>query len=184
MRHFYIKGIVELGPNTFMKTNTNTIILFLERRDDRDYLTVQREVGRFFETKADVTAAGIENAFSMYVSNVYEGLTFTDYVSLFSQTPTDTMAQHELYMDYRNTFGGMFLTKAVEIEKEKMLYFLLTYNQNVVLAKTGKGKQEKQFLGYEFSERRGNEGLHALKSGTKLYDEDNFLNPKKVNSYI
>ena len=184
LRHFYIKGIVELGPNTFMKTNTNTIILFLERRDDRDYLTVQREVGRFFETKADVTAAGIENAFSMYVSNVYEGLTFTDYVSLFSQTPTDTMAQHELYMDYRNTFGGMFLTKAVEIEKEKMLYFLLTYNQNVVLAKTGKGKQEKQFLGYEFSERRGNEGLHALKSGTKLYDEDNFLNPKKVNSYI
>ena len=184
LRHFYIKGIVELGSNTFMKTNTNTVILFLERRNSNDYIAIQREINQFFTTKTDVTASGIENAFSIFVSNIYGDLTFTDYISLFSQTPTDSMKQHELYLDYVKDFGENLCAKAIEIEKEKMLYFLLTYNQNVVLIKTGKGKQEKQFLGYEFSERRGNEGLHWLPEGTKLYDEANPLNFCKANSYI
>lgn len=184
LRYFYVKSIVELGSNTFMKTNTNTVILFLERRNSNDYITIQREINRFFTTKTDVTASGIENAFSTYVSNIYKDLTFTDYISLFSQTPTDSMKQHELYADYVKDLDKDFYAKAIEIEKEKMLYFLLTYNQNVVLIKTGKGKQEKQFLGYEFSERRGNEGLHWLPEGTKLYDETNPLNSCKANSYI
>jgi hypothetical protein len=80
LRYFYIKGIVELGSHTFMKTNANTVILFLERRDDGDCVGVQREVDQFFATKTDVTAAGVENAFSLYVSNVYEGLAFADKV--------------------------------------------------------------------------------------------------------
>lgn len=52
------------------------------------------------------------------------------------------------------------------------------------MVKSGKGKQEKQFLGYKFSQRRGHEGLHTLSCGTKLYDEDKPLNPTKVSSYI
>lgn len=39
-------------------------------------------------------------------------------------------------------------------------------------------------MGYEFSERRGHEGLHHLSGGTKLYDESDSLNPQKVSSYI
>lgn len=37
------------------------------------------------------------------------------------------------------------------LEKEKMLYFFLAYNQEIVLVKSGEKNEEKNFLGYEFS---------------------------------
>lgn len=184
LKHFYFKAIVEMGSGTFMKTNTNTVILFLERRSDNDHIVLRRGIEQFFNTKTDVAMAGIENAFSVYVSTVYDGLSFADYISLIEREPTGTMQKHELYENYLRTFGEDFYEKAIALEKEKMLCFLLTYNQNIVLVKTGKGKQEKQFLGYEFSERRGREGLHWLSGGTKLYDEENPFNPRKASSYI
>lgn len=184
LKYFKVKAIVEAGSNTFMKTNTSTVILFLERRSNDDYANISRAIDRFFTLYQDVTVSGIENAFSLYVSNVYKQLTFEDYISLFNGTPSEAVKAHELYGDYRKTFGKDFRSKAIEVEKEKLLYFIMTYNQTIVLIKTGKGKEEKKFLGYEFSERRGHEGLHYLPSGTKLYDEAEPLNPKKASSYI
>ena len=184
LKYFNVKAIVEAGSNTFMKTNTSTVILFLERRSNNDHLNISRAIDRFFTTYNDVTVSSIENAFSAYVSNAYDRLTFEDYISLFGGAPTETAKAHELYEDYVKTFGEDFCSKAIEIEKEKLLYFLLTYNQTIVLVKTGKGKEEKKFLGYEFSERRGHEGLHHLHDGTRLYDEMAPLSPKRANSYI
>jgi len=46
-----------------------------------------------------------------------------------------------------------FWNTSVKTEKEKLLYFILTCPQKVVLVKTGEKEAEKQFLGYEFSER-------------------------------
>lgn len=184
LKYFRVKAIVELGSGTFMKTGTNTVILFLERRNNNDHKVIMREIDRFFVTKTDVAVAGVENAFSAYVASVYEGLSFDDYISLLSGTPTETARAHELYTDYLKAFGESFLERAIATEKDKMLYFFLTCNQDIVLVKAGKGKQEKKFLGYEFSERRGHEGLHWLHGGTKLYDETDPLNPKKASSYI
>lgn len=184
LKYFKVKAVVEAGSNTFMKTNTSTVILFLERRSNDDHINISRAIDRFFTSYHDVTVSGIENAFSVYVSNVYDRLAFEDYISLFSGTPSVTAKAHELYEDYVKTFGEDFRSKAIEVEKEKLLYFLLTYNQTIVLVKTGKGKEEKKFLGYEFSERRGHEGLHYLPGGTKLYDEINPLNPQKAGGYI
>ena len=184
LKYFYVKAIVELGSGTFMETNTNTVILFLERRGNNDHKVIMREIDRFLATKTDVAVAGTENAFSTYVASVYEGLSFGDYVSLLNGVPNEAAREHELYADYLKAFGEGFLEKAVVTEKEKILYFLLTYKQDIVLVKAGKGTQEKKFLGYEFSKRRGHEGLHWLSGGTKLYDEDNLLNPQKANSYI
>lgn len=184
LKYFKFKAIVELGPNTFMKTGTNTVILFLERRSNDDYTNISRAIDRFFTSYHDVTVSGFENAFSVYVSNVYDRLAFEDYISLFNGTPSEVAKAHEIYADYVKAFGEDFRSKAIAVEKEKLLYFLLTYNQTIVLVKTGKGKEEKKFLGYEFSERRGHEGLHHLPGGTKLYDETDPLNPQKTSSYI
>ena len=184
LKYFKVKAIVEAGANTFMKTNTSTVILFLERRSNNDHLNISQSIERFFATYNDVTVSGIENAFSVYVSNVYDNLTLEDYNSIFNGAPSEAAKHHELYEDYKKAFGEDFRTKAIELEKEKLLYFLLTYNQNIVLVKTGNGKEEKAFLGYEFSERRGREGLHHLPGGTKLYDETDPLNPQKASSYI
>lgn len=184
LKYFLFKAVVELGSGTFMKTGTNTVILFLERRDDNNHKAIKREIDRFFSTKKDAAVDKIEYAFSTYVKSAYDSLPLEDYVSIFSDAPTVTARNHELYLDYQRTYGEGYVDKAITIEKEKMLYFLLAYHQKVVLIKAGKGKEEKKFLGYEFSERRGHEGLHHLPSGTKLYDEADPLNPEKVSSYI
>ena len=78
----------------------------------------------------------------------------------------------------------------LEIEKEKLLYFILAYRQKIVLVKTGEKDAEKSFLGYEFSYRRGSEGIHPIQRGksidecTKLFDEKQFDNEEKASAYI
>ncbi len=178
-KYFKVKSIVELGSGTFMKTGTNTIILFLERRPDNDFKEIERAVNKFFDDNLDVTVLGIENAFSKYVMNVYDNLSFKDYLKLIN----GEVIEHELYNDYNNEFGGN-LSNVKQLEKEKILYFILTCQQESVIIKTGKKQEEKQFLGYEFSERRGHEGLKWLPNGTKLYNENDQLDVTKANSYI
>lgn len=184
-KYFKVKAIVELGSGTFMKTGTNTIILFLERRSDNDFVTIGKAINTFVSNLKDVTVLGIENAFYKYVSNAYDNLTFDDYISFISGKASIAMQKHELYSDYQKAFSDDMYAKAITLEKEKMLYFLLTYTQNIVLVKTGKKQEEKNFLGYEFSERRGHEGIKHLPGGTKMFDEDgDLMNPRKANSYI
>lgn len=184
-KYFKVKAIVELGSGTFMKTGTNTIILFLERRSDNDFATIGKAIDTFVRNLKDVTVLGIENAFSKYVSNVYDNLTFDDYISFINGKANTAMQKHELYSDYQKAFGDDMYAKAITLEKEKLLYFLLTYTQDTVLVKTGKKQEEKNFLGYEFSERRGHEGIKRLPGGTKLFDEaGDLMNPRKANSYI
>jgi type I restriction-modification system DNA methylase subunit len=285
-KYFKVKAIVELGSGTFMKTGTNTVALFLERRSDNDFVAIEKAINAFVSNLKDVTVLGVENAFSEYVANVYNDLTFGDYVSFIGGEASITMQQHELYIDCEKTYGRNvylyliaqekskimdFLTECLRnsenfnevkpaditkiktyvdnyingnmdflpqdfinsmsafvdaeyssidvkdyesflmgnanqrvrahdlfkkyvsgvcehgilLEKEKMLYFLLTYSQNIVLVKTGQKQEEKNFLGYEFSERRGHEGIKQLSGGTKLFDETgDLLNPQKANSYI
>lgn len=184
-KYFRVKAIVELGSGTFMKTGTNTVVLFLERRSDNDFVTIEKAISTFFSNFKDVTVMGIENAFSKYVANAYDDLAFDDYISFINGKANVAMQGHELYSDYLKAFGDDVNAKAIALEKEKMLYFLLTYTQNIVLVKTGQKQEEKMFLGYEFSERRGHEGIKHLPGGTKLFDENgDLLNTKKANSYI
>ena len=178
-KYFKVKSIVELGSGTFMKTGTNTIILFLERRADSEYKEIEIAINKFFTDNLDVTVLGIENVFSKFVENAYEDLTFDNYVKIIK----GNKFEHELYNDYIKEFNGD-IEKIRKVEKEKLLYFILTYNQEVVIVKTGKKQAEKEFLGYEFSERRGHEGLKWLPNGTKLYNESNLLDNTKANYYI
>jgi len=184
-KYFNIKAIVELGSGTFMETGTNTVILFLERRPDSDHEKITKAINTFFTNKHDVTVSGIERAFSAFVANIYDDLGYEDYVSFVCENPSETMIEHELYKDYKKEFGDTFYAKALEVEKEKMLYFFLTYNQNTVVVKSGQKQDERTFLGYEFSKRRGHEGLRLSPNGTMLFDEaGDISNPQKVNSYI
>lgn len=184
-KYFKVKAIVELGSSTFMETGTNTVVLFLERRSDNDFVAIEKAINTFVSTPKDITVLGIENVFSKFVTNAYDDLAFYDYLSFISGESSETMQKHELYLDYVKAFGNDIYPKAVELEKEKILYFILTYSQNIVLVRTGQKQEEKEFLGYEFSKRRGHEGIKLLPNGTKLFDENgDSLNPQKANSYI
>ncbi|MDD2659644.1 MAG: restriction endonuclease subunit S [Methylococcales bacterium] len=85
-----------------------------------------------------------------------------------------------------------FLAYLQKIEKDKLFYFVLAYSnpQKVLIVKSpSDNKEQKQFLGYEWSAAKGNEGIKLTtdaqgKHLTPLYDPENRYNPDKINTLI
>lgn len=194
LQYFDIVAIAELGNNTFMATNTNTVVLFLRRKDNYFAANIKNSVDAFFCTLNDVTINGIETPASKYVSHVWEGIDYTDYVTLLQKSPNDKVKAHEIYAEYKKKISAKSDAKLHEtvlsIEAEKLLHFILAYPQKVVIVKSGEKDVEKRFLGYEFSNRRGNEGIHAIQKGksidecTQLFDINSWANPDKASTYV
>ena len=194
LENFEIIGIAELGSNTFMATGTNTVTLFLRRRNNYDSINLKIAVEKFFTNHLEVTLNGVEKPISKYINHVWENISFEDYISLLKKEPNNVITQHEIYKEYQKKIKSKndkeFWTKLLETEKEKLFYFILAYPQKVVLVKSGEKDAEKRFLGYEFSNRRGSEGIHPIQRGkniedcTQLFDADIFDNPTKASTYI
>ena len=194
LQYFDVIAIAELGGNTFMATNTNTVVLFLRRRDNYFAANTKNAVDTFFRTLNDVTINGIETPASKYVTHVWNGLDYADYVTLLQKSPNDKVKAHEIYAEYKKKISAKSDVKLYEailsVESEKLLYFILAYPQRVVIVRSGEKDAEKRFLGYEFSNRRGSEGIHAIQRGknidecTKLFDANRYDNPEKASSYI
>ncbi len=194
LQYFEVIAIAELGSNTFMATGTNTVTLFLRRRNNYESANLKIAVEKFLNDFQDVTLNGIEKPVSKYVKHVWEGCSFTDYKTFLSKQPNATISNNEIFTEYRKKIKAKteaeFWSSVLEKEKEKLLYFILTYPQQTILIKSGQKDEEKRFLGYEFSFRRGSEGIHPVQRSksidecTKLYDADIFDNPEKASTYI
>jgi type I restriction enzyme M protein len=219
LKYFEIVSIVEFSSNTFMATGTNTVTLFLKKRNNTDWQQIQHIVNTFFINLKDVSCNGTEKPFSTYVTHIFKTISLDDYITLANRKPNENIQKHEFYLQYVKWFNELTLVKnlkeqkafkiksddiqqaeldklffdlVLEKENEKILYFILALPQKVVLIKSNpdnKNESEKAFLGYEFSNRRGHEGIKAysgrsIQEATKLYDENDLLNPKKANTYI
>lgn len=216
LKYFDVKAIAEFSSNTFMATGTNTVTLFLERKPNTEWKKIETAIKGFFEKPKDVTINGIDKAFSKYVAEVFEGLEFGDYISFINKKPNENIVKHDFFPGYQTWFSSLtevkqikekkafkdkskdeqkaeleklFYEKVFALEKDKILYFFLVYPQKTVLIKVGEREAEKDFIGYEFSNRRGHEGIKMYrdKSGkltTKLYDDSDSLNSEKANSYV
>lgn len=187
LKYFEVIAITELGSNTFMATGTNTVVLFLRRKNNAEHTNILASVNKAFETKTDITIKSIEKPLSKYISYVWENISFEDYVSLIENNPNENILNHQIYKSYIAKYS---IDKILEIEKEKFFYFILVYKQKITLIKSGEKQEEKKFLGYEFSFRRGSEGIHAIQRAksidecTSLYDNNSYENPLKANSYV
>lgn len=194
LQYFDIVGITELGSNTFMATGTNTVTLFLRRRNNYESANIKIATEKFFTNFQDVTINGIEKPVAKYVNHVWENISFDDYISLLKKEPNKTITEHEIYKEYQKKIKAKndkeFWNVLLEKETEKLYYFILAYPQKVVLVKSGEKDAEKRFLGYEFSNRRGSEGIHPMQRGkniedcTQLFDPEIFDNPTKASTYI
>jgi type I restriction enzyme M protein len=215
LKQFEIIAITALGSNTFMATGTNTVILFLRRRKDSAAQNIEEGIAAFLDSLKDMTIGGIEHAVKKYAREVWDVST-ADYITLHKREPNDAIKETPLYKEYyksypredvyfnddtplkvldkmkekyRDAVAG-YWKNIIALEAEKMLYFILTYPQKTVLVKTGEKDMEKRFLGYEFSNRRGFEGIHPVERGktinkcTKLFDNERFDNPEKASAYI
>lgn len=194
LKYFEFVAITELGSNTFMATGTNTVVLFLRRRNNYESVNLQKSVDKFFSTHTDGSINGIERPVGLCVSRVWEGLTFDDYLTLVDKNPNEKVRKHDLYREYTQKLTAKkesdFWNKVLSLEREKLFYFILAYPQKLVVVRTGEKEAEKRFLGYEFSNRRGAEGIHAIQRGktiedcTRLFDAHGVDNPQKASTYV
>lgn len=221
LKYFDIISLVELGSNTFSKTGTNTVILFLRRKSQRPEPAEQykNRVLDFFENwQYEIEASGGIYGDIYLVKKYCEHINvgFEYYQTLLLGVPSEQLLEYELFKEYKNEFDKSTdivnlkkrksfkdlssLEKEVElnkrfleylqiIEKDKLYYFILAFNnpQKVLIVKSpGDNKEQKQFLGYEWSNAKGNEGLKYLAGThiTPLFDPDNRYNSEKINYWI
>jgi len=194
LKYFDVLAIAEMGSNTFMATGTNTVTLFLRRRNNADAINIEEAIKKCFANLQDVTINGVEKPIAKYVAHVWDTVSFEDYKTLLQKTPNKKIEDSEIYQEYKKKVKAkneQERWKAIlALEQEKLLYFIITCPQKLVLIKTGSKNEEKRFLGYEFSNRRGSEGIHptqrskSIDECTQLYDANTFTNPEKVSTYI
>jgi type I restriction enzyme M protein len=214
LRYFHIRAIAIMGTGTFMATGTNTVILFMQRRENDDHTRIASLIDKFCNNWFDMAVMGQENAFALYAQSVWR----VDLPTFSALLRGDSTAPpHSLLTSYRQAFNELTEIRTLreknkqfkvlseieqaaqlesrfrewfrERERSKMLIFFLANGQTVVLARAPSDKNaEKEFLGYEFSNRKGSEGLKIL-SGTDqietaLYSETNDAHPNKINTLI
>jgi type I restriction enzyme M protein len=143
LKYFDIIGITELGSTTFMATDIKTVVLFLKRKSNYDWRNIESSVDKFSTNLKDITVNKQENIFSKYVKYVWGEISFDDYISIFKKSPVDAIINHEIYKEYQKiklAKNEKLIDKIIEIEKDKLLYFILAYLQRVVLVKSGEKK--------------------------------------------
>ncbi|EJG9989481.1 restriction endonuclease subunit S, partial [Campylobacter jejuni] len=124
-------------------------------------------------------------------SNLVELEAFKDYRNAFRQTSDyKKLKESKIYKeskDKQDLEDKAFLAYAQAIEKDKLLYFSLSFNQEVLIIKSPSDiKEQKKFLGYEWSNRKGDEGLKELHEPylSPLFERGNPQNETKLNTLI
>lgn len=215
-QNFDFIAIVELGNQTFGATGTNTIILFLRKKEtfkqenhliSQDYSLIKERIEA--ENLKD-NESFYQNYLSAYCdfrkfdkelysnflngnldSNLAELEAFKDYRNVFRQTSDyKKLKESKIYKeskDKQDLEDKAFLAYAQAIEKDKLLYFCLSLNQEVLIIKSPSDiKEQKKFLGYEWSNRKGDEGLKELHEPylSPLFERGNPQNETKLNTLI
>lgn len=215
-QNFDFIAIVELGNQTFGATGTNTIILFLRKKEtfkqenhliSQDYSLIKERI----ETE---NLKDNENFYQNYLSAYCDFRKFDKelYSNFLNGNLDSKLAELEAFKDYRNAFrqtsdykklkeskiykeskdkqdleDKAFLAYTQAIEKDKLLYFSLSLNQEVLIIKSPSDiKEQKKFLGYEWSNRKGDEGLKELHEPylSPLFERGNPQNETKLNTLI
>ncbi|MFW2176929.1 MULTISPECIES: N-6 DNA methylase [unclassified Moraxella] len=117
------------------------------------------------------------------IDNEYVSLHRTAIVAKvsFSKTQADKLTDDE-----KNAIRlSEFLDKFAVMEQEKLYFFFLTYRQTtlVINAPSDNAKQ-KVFLGYDWSNRKGAEGIQIIKAGGVLYDDNDRFAKNTLASYV
>ncbi|MBQ6776074.1 MAG: N-6 DNA methylase, partial [Synergistaceae bacterium] len=183
LQNFYIRAIVSFGAKTFSATGTNTVVMFLEKFEQppREVDLLGDFVDAIFSDEDLTPWQDGEKIFEAYTAQI--GVDQEFYRSFVRrELSLDELGASEYFKMYVNAFATKktnkadderkFYAYAREIEWEKILYFALVYKQKTVIINSPADNQgQKDFLGYEWSNRRGNEGMQVIEPGGKLYND-------------
>lgn len=224
LENFHIVSLVELGSGTFGKTGTNTVVMFLRRKEtnipDADHYACRVECWFNLSENGNEVYQDTE-LMEKYCEHL--GYAVEDYQEFLKGNMTETFIYSEVVQAYHNSFFGSsrnamkdvceeaknirtryvaktktatfrallaeekekeadkaFYTFVKAIEREKMYFFMLAVQTEtpVLLVKSPLPKKNesnekiKKFLGYEWINRKGHEGIHYLNVGAAPSDED------------
>ena len=200
LKNFYIRAIVAFGSKTFGATGTNTVVMFLEKFNeppkqidlsadsvsaifDGDELADWRdkEILEAYTAQIEVDDETYEKFLnkSYSIEDMNDIEYFKMYVSAFASSPeagrlTKTKTYQKMSADEQERiYLQKFYEYAHAIESEKVFYFSLVYKQTtVIITAPSDNKEQKEFLGYDWSNRKGNEGIQIITPGGKMYDNE------------
>ena len=199
LKNFYIRGIVAFGSKTFGATGTNTVVLFLEKfneppklmdmaTDSVDAILSGSELNDWQDKEIlELYVAQIEQDLNTYKAFLKKALSLSElndieYFKMYCLAFADSAEVKNL--EKTKTYKTLSEDKQKEsylkklydfirsIEAEKLYYFALVYKQKTVIIKApADNNEQKKFLGYDWSNRKGNEGIQIITAGGKMYDD-------------
>ena len=211
LKNFKIRAIVLMGNKTFGATGTNTVVLFLEKYNEppKKADLIEDSIDAVFNgcnldgwedkaileqylKKIDVSSEVYERFLSEAVDiGDIEDKYFLKYKEAFLALSKTKEKQKQ------KTFGKLsekeqkkLLTKQYyqyvkKIEREKMKYFSFVYDQRtLIVAAPDDNKGQEKFLGYKWSNRKGQEGIQIIDEGGMLYDAENRMSDRTIASLI
>ncbi len=200
LKNFYIRAIVQFGSKTFGATGTNTVILFLEKYneppkqtdlvcDSIDAILLGEEIKDWKDKEIlEAYINKIEAKKDIYEDFIMQFLSFSElkqneYFNIY----VDAFMNDSLTVKYMSTktyqslsadeqskeLLNRFYNYAKSAENDKLTYFALTYNQQtVIITSPADNAKQKEFLGYDWSNRKGNEGIQIITPGGKMYNDN------------
>lgn len=201
LQNFHIRSIVELGDKTFSDTGKSTYILFLEKYEEppqkkeliNDIVDsiVSANVAESWEDDKVLNefVKTIQVSKDDYLKCMQKELDFGELkeINYFKPYVIEFEHSNELknlknQKNFKNLsleeqtkkILNIFYSGLLKVEREKLYYFALIYEQTtLVITAPSSVKEQKEFLGYEWSTRTGQEGLHQILPGGMLYNETN-----------
>lgn len=209
IKQFQIIAIAEFGSKTFGSTGTNTVTLFLQKKKypPMEAEHYKHSVKRWFENDKYLLDTDIEivKNYCKHIGvkwDIYSKLqqgslkdildieAIKEYVDVFANSSIyKNISKKKITNKYTKEMKAEELEKATlnyikEIEEEKVYFFALATSQEkevvIVKSPTDNAKM-KEFLGYEWSKRKGNEGIKYL-GATLSEDEMEVSKNQALNS--
>lgn len=214
LENFNIKGLVNLGSKTFGATGTKTVILFLEKyteppkkkeliadtvdaifldRGDKEwqdieifnsYLDTIGISSEIFNSLIEGTSLSkkeeeLKDYERMYIDSFYE---LTEIKNRKVSKAFKKLTEIEQFIELKNRFSSY----VSDIEKEKLYFFALVYNQQTcIISAPNDNDEQKLFLGYTWSNRKGQEGIQLInEGGGYLYNKDDRMDNTVLSASI
>jgi type I restriction-modification system DNA methylase subunit len=199
LTNFYIRAIALFGSKTFGATGTNTVVLFLEKFSEppKRIDLISDSVQAIFEDRSlddwedkeilDGYIKKIDVDIDVYKKFLNREVDYSDWntVPYFAQYVTDFVGS-AVYVNKtkQKTFekasdaeklkwyNQYFYDFASAKESEKLTYYALCYQQTtLIISAPDENKEQETFLGYKWSNRKGQEGIQIIRPGGLLYND-------------
>lgn len=199
LQNFQIRAIAQFGSKTFGATGTNTVIIFLEKYNEppKRLDLVHDSINAIFEGRdlkdwedddiLNAYLAKVEVSPNDYLDFVSRKKTYTDwethsyfgafYQAFIAGTEYNAKIKQRTFQklseaDKLTWLNEHYYDFASAVEKEKLLYFALVYQQTtLIITAPDDNKKQETFLGYKWSNRKGQEGIQIITPGGMLYSE-------------